>query len=185
MRIWWALLFQFSRGTPECCSLAAVTIILETERLFLRELLLNDVEPLTVLLSSPEVTRFTGGPRDENAVRRFVQAQHESYREHGYGYWAVVHRDSGALVGRAGITSASTPMLGCELDAAYWGHGLGKEVSAALRDHAFNELSLERVAASVDRKDEAGLRIAEAIGMELLSDDDPHVIIYAIRKEPK
>ena len=72
-----------------------MTIILETERLFLRELLLNDVEPLTALLSSPEVTRFTGGPRDENAVRRFVKAQHESYREHGYGYWAVVHRDSG------------------------------------------------------------------------------------------
>ena len=164
-----------------------MTIILETERLFLRELLLNDVEPLTVLLSSPKVTRFTGGPRGENAVRRFVQAQHESYREHGYGYWAVVHRDSGALVGRAGITSASasTPMLGCELDRAYWGHGLGKEVSAALRDHAFDELSLERVAASVDRKDKAVLRIAEALGMEPLSDDDPRVIIYAIRKEQR
>ncbi len=162
-----------------------MTVILETERLFLRELLFNDVEPLTALLSSAEATRFTGGPRDETAVRRWVQAQQESYREHGYGYWAVVHRDSGSVVGQAGIAATTIPTLGCELDAAYWGHGLGKEVSAALRDHALDKLSLDRVAASVDRKDEAGLRIAEAIGMELLSDDDPRVIIYAIRKEQK
>jgi len=164
-----------------------MTIILETEQLFLRELLLNDVEPLTALLSSPEVTRFTGGPRDANAVRRFVRAQHESYREHGYGYWAVVDRDSGTLVGRAGITSASasTPTLGCELDRAYWGHGLGNTVSAALRDYAFGKLSLDRVAASVDRKDKVGRKVAEAIGMARLSDDDPGVIVYAIRKEQK
>ena len=162
-----------------------MTIILETERLFLRELLLNDVEPLTALLSSPEVTRFSGGPRDENAVRRFVQAQHESYREHGYGYWGVVHRDSGTLVGQAGITSASTPTLGCELDEAYWGHGLGKEVAAALRDYAFDHLNLDGVAASVDRNDKAGRKLAEAIGMELLSDDHPRVIVYTIRKEQK
>ena len=147
--------------------------------------MLNDVEPLTALLSSPEVTRFTGGPRDANAVRRFVQAQQESYREHRYGCWAVVHRDSGTLVGQAGITSASSPTLGCELDAAYWGHGLGKEVAAALRDYAFDQLSLDRIAASVDRKDKAGRKLAEATGMELLSDDDPLVIVYGIRKEQK
>ena len=96
-----------------------------------------------------------------------------------------MHRDSGSLVGQAGITSAASPTLGCELDAAYWGRGLGKEVTVAIRDYAFDQLSLDRVAASVDRNDQAGRKLAEAIGMKLLSDDDPLVIVYGIRKEQR
>ena len=144
--------------------------------------MLNDVEPLTALLSSGELTRFTGGPRDETAVRRWVQAQQESYREHGYGYWAVVHRDSGSVVGQAGIASTTIPTLGCELDAAYWGHGLGKEISAALRDYAFEQLGLDHIVASVDKNDKAGRKLAEAIGMKLESENGSFV--YGIRKEP-
>ena len=55
----------------------------------------------------------------------------------------------------------------------------------AIRDYAFEQLSLDRVAASVDRNDKAGRKLAQTIGMELLSDEDPLVIVYGIRKEQR
>jgi len=52
-----------------------------------------------------------------------------------------------------------------------------------LQDYAFDQLSLNRVVAFVDREDEAGRKLAETLGMELQSDEGP--LVYGIREEQK
>ena len=156
-----------------------MTVIVETERLFLRELLLNDVEPLSAITAKPAVTQYTGGGRDPAAVRDWIQAQHESYRARGYGDWAIIHRESATLVGHAGLTRepGGEPELCCEIDEPYWRMGLGRETLSAVIDHAFARLNLDRITARIHPKNEAGKKLAEAIGMTLESERES--LIYS------
>jgi RimJ/RimL family protein N-acetyltransferase len=156
-----------------------MTVVVETERLFLRELLLNDIEPLAAILGSPEVTRHIAGPRDANAVRRWIQDQQASYREHGYGHWAVIHRESATLVGYAGL-EGERPELGCVLDEPYWRLGLATEILSAVRDHAFTSLGVEALSARVSRKNKAGKKLAAALGLRL--DHDGDELVYAVHR---
>ncbi len=52
-----------------------------------------------------------------------------------------------------------------------------------IRDYAYDQLSLERVVALVDRDDDAGRKLAETIGMELESEEGP--LVYRIPEEQK
>ena len=157
-----------------------MTVVLETERLFLRELLLNDVEPLGAVLANPEITKHIGGPRDQGTVRQWIQEQQRNYQEHGFGYWAVIQRESATFVGQAGVFG-SPPELGCVLDEPYWRHGLAKEILGAVRDHAFTHLGLDHLSATVQPNHKAGNKLAVALEMQLEGDEDE--LVYRIHKE--
>lgn len=158
-----------------------MTVVFETERLFVRELLLNDVEPLAAILAKANVTEHIGGPRDSSGARAWIQQQQRSYREFGYGYWAVIHRESAALVGQAGVECHAPPRIGCVLDEPYWRLGLAKEVLTAVRAHAFEELQLDQLGAVVHPNNAAGQKLAVALGMDLEHQDDEAV--YRLVKE--
>jgi len=145
-----------------------MTVILETERLFLRQLLLNDVDPLAALWASADVMQYLGGPKTASQARAWVQEQQREYRERGYGYWAVIHRESAAFLGQAGVAAE----LGCELDPSCWGAGVAGEVLGAIRDHAFGSTGIEALRASVHPKNKAAHRLAEGIGMTVEKKED-------------
>lgn len=156
-----------------------MTVVLETERFFLRELLLNDVEPLTALWSDPDVARSLEGPRNESEVRRHVSDQQAAYAEHGFGLWAVIHRDSASFVGEAGLT----PVLFCALAPAYRGTGVATEVLAAIRDYAFERLALDELTARIETGDVAGGKLAARLGLRP-EDSDPSVT-HRARKDDR
>ncbi|HSF20356.1 MAG TPA: GNAT family N-acetyltransferase [Vicinamibacteria bacterium] len=147
-----------------------MSLVLETQRVFLRELLLNDVEPLETVLASARV----GDKLSPPSARAFILAQRDSYREHGLGVWAAVHRESGMVLGYAGLRrqSESDPELWCLIDVPYRGHGLGTEVVKAILHHARERACVERVIAFVAPEDEGARRFVERLGMSL--EDEKH-----------
>lgn len=142
--------------------------VLETERAFLRELLLNDVEPLIALLGQvarPEAYDLPAA----TALRPWVLRQHEVYREGDAGLFAVIDRDSAVLVGLAGITARDFGEEGarelfCWIDASARGRGLGREVAAALHERALGDPAISRVAMLVPESDAPARRLAESLG---------------------
>lgn len=141
--------------------------VLETESAFLRELLLNDVEPLAALLdqvASPEAYELPS----PSALRPWIASQHERYRAEGIGLLAVIDREAAVLVGLAGLTSRSFDEPGarelfCLIDAAARGRGLGRQVASALRDRAFGDASVSRVALLLPPEHEPSRRLAEGL----------------------
>ncbi|HXV60380.1 MAG TPA: GNAT family N-acetyltransferase [Vicinamibacteria bacterium] len=153
-----------------------MSLVLETERVFLRELLLNDVEPLETVLANAGASDKLSPP----SARAFILAQRDSYREHGLGVWAAVHRESGMVLGYAGLRreSESDPELWCLIDVPYRGHGLGTEVATAILHHARERIGVERVIAFVPPDDEGAHRFVETLGMSL---DDGERHLFATR----
>jgi RimJ/RimL family protein N-acetyltransferase len=146
---------------------------LETPRLFLRPFGPEDGPAHAQLYGDSEVTRFLPrGPfrpreameRSRGALERFMT----HWREHGYGVWAVIDRQTGTLIGQCGLARVSD--LG-EVELLYalardrWGQGLAPEAGRAALAHGFRELQLPRIVALTRPENTGSRRVMEKLGL--------------------
>ncbi|MGY1802427.1 GNAT family N-acetyltransferase [Blastococcus sp. SYSU D00922] len=150
-------------------------VVLETDRLLLRELTADDLDALAALYRDPEVRRyFPDGTRTHEQTREeLAWVVDVYYGRYGYGLWATVEKETGAFVGRCGLlpweiggrTEVEVAYL---LDRSVWGRGLATEAARAIAEHAFSTLPVDRLIAMIDPANTASRRVAEKIGMTLL-----------------
>ena len=80
-----------------------ITVV--TERCYLREITLEDLDDLFALYAQPGITDYTEPlyerPREEQYTRDYID---KMYRFYGYGMWLVCDRENGDLIGRAGFS---------------------------------------------------------------------------------
>lgn len=144
-------------------------IILETERLIVRELGEEDAQAVLAFNGDPEVMRTTAEPTwTDLAQARLRLREYPDYREHGYGRWGLVLREEQRLVGFNGLKFL--PELG-ETDLGYrlcrdtWGRGLATESSSAIVRYGFEVLGLPRILGLVLPHNHASRRVLEKVGM--------------------
>ena len=70
-------------------------VILETERLFLRKMTMEDFDSLYVVLADSDIMQHYPYAFDENRVRNWIKRNMERYCKDGFGLWAVCLKDSG------------------------------------------------------------------------------------------
>jgi ribosomal-protein-alanine N-acetyltransferase len=145
---------------------------LETERLTLRKLTLDDLEDVYAYSSDPEVTRYLRwGPhasleQTESYIREVLQ----EYKEGRDGPWGIEHRASGHVVGAIHLMGIRTRHRRAEirflLSRAYWGKGLMVEALLRVLRYAFEEVGLNRVEALCLVDNLAAIRVLEKAGMK-------------------
>lgn len=148
-------------------------LILETDRLLLREFDEGDAAAFFVLGSDPAITRYTGDPGGglvnlDHAAEILRSHPLTDYRVHGFGRWACVDKRTGAVVGFAGLKRL--PELG-EVDIGYrflpthWGAGLATEAGREVLRYGFKGLRLLRVIGLVEPENTASVRVLEKLGL--------------------
>ncbi|MDP9468757.1 MAG: GNAT family N-acetyltransferase [Chloroflexota bacterium] len=148
---------------------------LEAERLTLRPFREEDVVPLFELLQDPEVVRYVGDRRVPTLQEtwRAVAAWIGHWALRGFGQWAVEERDSGRLVGRAGIINPADwpgPEVGYLLGKRWWGHGFATEAARAAMDWGFREIRFDELISLIDPANTASIAVATRLG-ETLHDE--------------
>jgi len=145
---------------------------LETERLLLRPLVPADVEPEVRLWADPDVTRFMGGPREPETVRRILEGEIEAPPEGPLGQWPVVDRGSEEFIGDCGLVAKDVDGRS-EVELLYvfargaWGMGYATEIGSALLRFAHEELGLARVVSLIDPDNGDSRRVAAKLGMTM------------------
>jgi ribosomal-protein-alanine N-acetyltransferase len=149
-------------------------MILETKRLKLREFVESDWKAVLAYQNDPRYLRYyPWQQRTEAEVRAFVQifTEWQVYLQRYKFQWALTIKDSGILIGNAGIRkeniSDHEAELGYEVNPQYWGHGYASEAARAVRDFGFQELGLHRIWANCLKENSASRRVLEKIGMRL------------------
>ena len=142
---------------------------LVTERLLLRGLELSDLDAYAAICADPDVRRFLGDgrPLERPAVWREMALLLGHWGLRGFGQWAVVERETGELVGRAGLWQPEAwPGLevGWVLGRRYWGRGFATEAARAALHHAFSALGARRVISLIHPDNERSIRVAERLG---------------------
>lgn len=143
--------------------------ILETERLLLREFVLDDVENFFRMVSDPDVTRHTGdGAKTIEEARKGLEERvFQDYQKHGYGRWAAVFKPAGVVIGFAGLKyldDVGEVDLGYRFFKENWGKGLATEAARAVVAYGFDTLYLQRIIGIADIENLASIRVLEKAG---------------------
>ena len=143
--------------------------ILETDRLILREFVLEDVDDFFRLVSDPNVTRHIGDACKsvEEARKGLVERTFRDYEKFGYGRWAVVCKSTGKVVGAAGLKfldDIGEVDLGYRFFKEHWGKGLATEASRAVVAYGVDALRIQRIVGIADIENQASIRVLEKVG---------------------
>jgi RimJ/RimL family protein N-acetyltransferase len=152
--------------------------VLETERLILRGFRREDLDDHAATLGNPAVTRYlTDEPMSrEDSWRRLTMAVGQ-WPLLGYGYWAVVLKESGRVVGHCGFADmhramkpsiSGEPEMGWIFDPSVHGLGVAFEACAAALDWADSELEADSYPAIISLENEPSIRLAQRLGFERL-----------------
>ncbi|WP_421858602.1 GNAT family N-acetyltransferase [Marinobacter salarius] len=148
-------------------------VIAETPRLLLREFSSNDVGALAEILRDPKVMEFsTNGPCTEEETRQFIDWCLDSYRDHGFGQWAVVDRLSGAIIGFCGLShveldGAQEIEVGYRLAPSVWGQGLASEAAGAALEYGFSHCHIGSIIAIIATRHVVSASVAEKVGFRI------------------
>ncbi len=142
---------------------------IETTRLLLRMFTDDDLDDLSRIYADADVMRYLSGhplTREETAgwLRYFLAG----WEDYGFGWWAVVLKESGELIGHCGLQFIHvTPEVEVTYGLAreYWRKGLASEAARAGLWFAFTDLKLDRVYALADPGNIRSHRVMERAGM--------------------
>lgn len=143
--------------------------ILTTARCWLRETVEEDVDSFWRMYQDAELTRYTERlyPTPE-AERGYIRDYRRLvYPFYEFGVWTVLDRESGAVVGRAGLSvreGYDLPELGFVIGRKWQGRGLAKEVCRGVLDYASRQLGFERIQVLVHEENTASLRLCQQLG---------------------
>lgn len=145
--------------------------LIETERLWLREITLDDKADMFQLHAHAEVQKYTGEALVESMgeMEQAIQTRIDDYEKYGFGRWATILKDGMQFVGWAGL--AYLPEfdeidLGYRFFPDYWGMGIATEASRAILTYGFDTLGLRRIIAIAMKENKASIKVMEKVGME-------------------
>lgn len=144
--------------------------VLETERLILRWLTVDDAAFVFELATEPAWLRFIGdrGIRDLETARVYLErGPLDLYRRLGFGLYRVELKSAGTPIGICGLIKRDgleDVDLGFALLSRFQGHGYALEAAAATLAHGRRDLKLGRIAAITDPDNERSIRLLEKLG---------------------
>lgn len=146
--------------------------VLETPRLRLRELTLNDVDGVFAIRSDFEVTRYNTGLAYErpDQARDIIQAIRTGYVDGVELRWGITLKDNPLVIGMCGfnywVRHDRRASIGYDLARAYWGKGLMTEAVQAMVTFGFERMNLNRIEADADGRNPASARVLEKAGFK-------------------
>ncbi len=167
-------------------------MILETERLFLREMTMDDFDSLYAVLADPEIMQHYPYSFDEERVRSWIERNMKRYTDDGFGLWAVCLKDTGEMIGDCGLTLQNIdgqmlPEIGYHIRKNQQRKGYAKEAAAAVRDWAFQNTEYPALYSYCKYTNVGSFKTAESIGMhfEKEYEDEANKITHVsvIRRE--
>lgn len=157
--------------------------ILTTERLTLRQLVINDAREIFMLRSDSEINKYLDRPISTTVddARSFIN----KVIENNALYWAITLSDRNILVGTICLFSFSEENDSCEIGYEllpdFQGQGIMKEAAEKVVDHAFNTIKLQKIEAFFHRDNQRSVNLLEKLLFRNSNEPDqanPELISY-------
>lgn len=148
-------------------------LMIETERLLLREPRVEDAEALHArVFSDAETMKHIGDgtTRSLKKVRDSIGKKLASLVEHGVTLFTLIERDTDAIIGDCGVLPIDWKGPGFELayrlTPSAWGRGYATEAGAAALAHAWAATSLDEIEGVTAPANTASQRVLIKLGFE-------------------
>lgn len=158
--------------------------VLETERLSLRQLTVDDAQFILTLLNEPSFLRYIGDKQVRNledARAYILNGPVASYERNGFGLYLVELKESYTPIGICGFLKRDElpdPDIGFAFLPEFWGKGFAFEAAAAVLEDARQRLKLQRILAITSLDNEASIKLLQRLGLRF-----DKVITFASNRE--
>lgn len=147
-------------------------IVLETERLILREIEPDDLDFFAEMLGDPLTMAFWPRPQGRSEAAEWIERHRSRYSEHGFGYWIVIRKVDSVPIGQAGllyqeVDGQSKTGLGYMIHHPFWKQGYAVEAARACLKHGFETLCLEIVRILIRPENVRSALLARKLGATL------------------
>jgi [ribosomal protein S5]-alanine N-acetyltransferase len=145
--------------------------LLETPRLVLRPLTLEDETALMAVIGDAETMRWFPRPFTRDEVRAWIERQRNRYLS-GTGLLGMVEKDTDRLIGDCGptwqeIEDGLELEIGWHVNRERWNQGFATEAARAVIEDVFTKLSVDHVVSMIRPENVASRRVAEKNGMKV------------------
>lgn len=146
-------------------------VILQTNRLTLSTVSMEDAPFILELLNTPNWLRYIGDRGIFNLERAedyIQQGPQKSYAQFGFGLWRVARTDDNLSLGVCGLLKRDTlddPDIGFAFLPEYEGQGLAFESSHAVLNYAATTLKLKRIIAITTEENQRSLNLLNRLGL--------------------
>lgn len=146
--------------------------ILETERCLVRETTVADVDIFYELYRDEEITRYMEPlfeDRDEEIeyTKSYIKNVYEFY---GFGMWTVVEKNTGKVIGRAGVSyreGFALPELGFMIGKEFQRKGYAYEVCSAIVNYMYENYDMEEILIFIEPQNTPSIFLAKKLGATL------------------
>jgi ribosomal-protein-alanine N-acetyltransferase len=145
--------------------------ILETERLKLRKITLEDVEDMYSYGSDEEVSKYVPWNTHNTLsdTKEFVEFVLNQYENNQVAPWGMEYKDNGRFIGTIGFVSwepkHNVAEIGYVLSRDYWGKGITAEAANEVIKFGFTKMDLIRIQARCFVENIGSARVMEKTGM--------------------
>jgi RimJ/RimL family protein N-acetyltransferase len=144
---------------------------LESKRLIMRKVTMNDAEDMFAYASNNEVSRYVTweAHRSLSDTKDFIRFILQNYEDKKIAPWGIEHKESGKLIGTIDFVSWQVDHhraeIGYVLAPEYWGSGLMTEAAQKIIAFGFENMNLVRIQARCFVENLGSERVMQKAGM--------------------
>ena len=145
-------------------------MILETKRLYLREMNPSDFNSLCRILQDEKAMYAYEGAFSDQVVQEWPDRQIYRYQKWNFGLWAAVLKETDKMIGQCGLTmqqwkDQEVLEIGYLFERSHWHQGYATEAAKACKQYAFEKLNASEVCSIIRDSNTASQNVALRNGM--------------------
>lgn len=167
--------------------------VIETEKLGLRKLSVNDFEKWYEILGDPETMKYYPKPFNAEKTRSWIEWNLDNYKKYGFGLFAVILKETGEFIGDCGITMQNIykdgrlfPEIGFHLNKKFWRKGYASRAAKACLKYAFENFKFDEIFCYQKWTNIPSRKTAEKMGMSFRKEYDNDInkktSVYSIKR---
>lgn len=143
--------------------------IIETDRLYLRALNINDAKNFYLLNLDKAVLKYTGDkPFDSIESAKNFLKNYDQYLKYGCGRWAVINKENEEFLGWCGLKYTATKNeydIGFRFFKKHWNKGYATEAAKSCIEYGLNSLNIKEIVGRAIKQNLASIRVLQKIGL--------------------
>lgn len=144
--------------------------LFETERMYVREMRIDDFDSLFRLFQDKDVMQYYPGLKNAEETEQWILWTIANYRKFGIGLWVLEDKESGSFIGQCGLVPQKIEgevkiEIGYMLGKEWWGRGLATEAAEACKLYGFSRYKFDHIVSLIDGDNLPSIRVSKKLRM--------------------